>query len=452
MTEQTEDIAVDPAEEFGDALRPGTELCGGQYTIDSYLNSGGFGITYLARDSLGRKVVIKECFPGAMCCRKSDNVRLRSRSYQSDFDKIIELFEREARALSALEHPNIVGVHQIFKDNGTAYMALDFIEGRDLLQIMEEERDLLTPRTIKRLLIQLLDAVAYIHERGILHRDISPDNILLDPDNSPVLIDFGAARESASRASRILSKVHTVKDGYSPQEYYLAGSYQGRSSDLYALAATFYHLINGRPPPNSHLRLAATAENRLDPYVPLGNGTKGYDAYFLTALNQCLSVFPKDRLDSAEEWREMVDTERREAMLRAQAQKDKDMEHKISMLVTQSLQAIEEDDRTAPSAAEAAAREAVAARAPGEPLTVPVGSRMSDFPSRIRPRRDPVSFEDLYPEAEARPAASRGPAAAPPAAAPAPRLLPRLLSGAARFLWRRPRTRPGNYREAQRQR
>ena len=448
MTDRAEDIAVDMVDEFGDALRPGTELCLGQYTIDQYLNSGGFGITYLARDSLGRKVVIKECFPGAMCCRTRDKVRLRSRSYQSDFDKIIELFEREARALSALEHPNIVGVHQIFKDNGTAYMALDFIEGRDLLQIMEEEPELLTPRMIKRLLIQLLDAVSYIHERGILHRDIAPDNILLDPDNNPVLIDFGAARESASRASRVLSKVHTVKDGYSPQEYYLAGSYQGRSSDLYALAATFYHLMTGRPPPNSHLRLAATAENRLDPYVPLGNGTKGYDAYFLTAINQCLSVFPKDRLDSADEWREMVDTERREAMLRAQAQKDKEMERKISALVTQSIQALEQDAE-APDAAREAERAAAEARAPGEPLTVPVGARLSDFPSRMRPRRDPASFDDLYPEAAPKPARHPAPVPQQPSEGPPPALLARLLSGAAQLVWRR-RVRDSSYREAQR--
>ena len=95
------------------------------------------------------------------------------------------------------------------------------------------------------MLLKLLDAVKYLHARDILHRDISPDNILIDPRGEPILIDFGAAREEATRTSRVLSSIHTVKDGYIPQEFYIAGSAQGPSSDLYALAATFYHIITG---------------------------------------------------------------------------------------------------------------------------------------------------------------------------------------------------------------
>ena len=130
---------------YGDELPPGAELCAGQYVIERYLNSGGFGVTYLARDSLGRSVVIKECFPSAMCHRSGQTVRLRSASSEDEFGAILELFEKEARALAALQHPYIVGVHQFFRDNGTAYMAMDFVDGKTLLDIIENEPDRLAP-------------------------------------------------------------------------------------------------------------------------------------------------------------------------------------------------------------------------------------------------------------------------------------------------------------------
>ncbi|MCC1493805.1 serine/threonine-protein kinase [Cognatishimia sp. F0-27] len=290
----------------GDELPAGTVLCQGQYTIVRYLNFGGFGVTYLAHDSLGRKVVIKECFPGAMCCRASGTVRLRSTSQGMDFDRVVELFEREARALAQLEHPNIVGVHQIFKDNGTAYMAMDFVEGPDLFDVLESQPELLEPKEIRRILHHLLEALSYVHRNDMLHRDISPDNILLAPGGMPVLIDFGAAREDAARTTRMLSRVHTVKDGYSPQEFYLMGSTQQKSSDLYALAATVHHLIVGRAPPNSNIRLAAVAQDERDPYQPLRGRVSGYDDAFLGAIDTCLALFAKDRLSTAEEWLDVI--------------------------------------------------------------------------------------------------------------------------------------------------
>lgn len=286
----------------GDELAPGTELCGGQYTIEKYLNCGGFGITYLARDSLGRKLVIKECFPNAICCRTEATVRLRSHNYETDFSQAVDLFKKEARALAALDHPNIVGVHQIFEANGTAYMALDFVEGLDLLDLSHKHPELRSPAAVSELATILLEALAYVHRSGILHRDISPDNILLDTSGTPVLIDFGAARQGATMASRILSRVYTVKDGYSPQEFYFAGSAQSAASDLYALAATFVHLIDGSPPPNSSLRLAAVAEDRADPYVPLSGRFAGYDPVLLASIDRCMSLFARDRLPTAEAW------------------------------------------------------------------------------------------------------------------------------------------------------
>ncbi|MEO1640648.1 MAG: protein kinase [Pseudomonadota bacterium] len=296
-------------ENFVDELKPGTKLMHGQYTIESFLNAGGFGITYLARDSLDRKVVIKECFPGAFCRRSRFVVQARSRAHQNELKSIVRLFVQEARSLAKLDHPNIVGVHQVFEDNDTAYMALDFVEGRDLLDIIEDPNHTLPAATVKTILKEVLGAVGFIHDQGILHRDISPDNILINKNNHPVLIDFGAAREEATKQSRVLSALRVVKDGYSPQEFYIAGSEQSPSSDLYALAASFHHLIADDVPPNSQARLAAIASGESDPYQPLAGRFSDYDDKFLTALDKALAVLPKDRVQSAKEWIEMMDGE-----------------------------------------------------------------------------------------------------------------------------------------------
>ncbi|MEO1152598.1 MAG: protein kinase, partial [Pseudomonadota bacterium] len=204
------------------------------------------------------------------------------------------------------------------------------------LDVIEHEPHRLGPNEIKEMLLKMLSAVAYIHDRGILHRDISPDNILLDEFNNPVLIDFGAAREEAVRVSRVLSAQHTVKDGYSPQEFYIQGSKQTLSSDLYALAATFYHLISGSPPPVSQLRLSAVAEDAPDPYQPLLGYNRDYDRFFLGAIDKCLSVFPKDRLQTAHDWLDEIDEPRRRKAALTKAKKDQQIEDAILALVEET--------------------------------------------------------------------------------------------------------------------
>ncbi|MEO0866475.1 MAG: serine/threonine-protein kinase, partial [Pseudomonadota bacterium] len=302
-------LREDPQDEqvFADELAAGSTLMHGQYTIESFLNAGGFGITYSARDSLDRRVVIKECFPGAFCRRSTALVTARSRAHQSELASIVRLFVQEARSLAKLDHPNIVGVHQVFEENNTAYMALDFVDGRDLLDVIESGRNPLTPDDVEAVLRKLLDAIRFVHDQGILHRDISPDNILLDQNNQPVLIDFGAAREQATKQSRVLSALRVVKDGYSPQEFYVAGSDQGPYSDLFALGASFYHLITGETPPNSQARLAAVATGSPDPYRPLAGRLPTYRKTFLEALDQSLAILPKDRIASASAWIDVLD-------------------------------------------------------------------------------------------------------------------------------------------------
>jgi hypothetical protein len=301
---------TEDADMFGqalDELPPGTPLLHGQYTIARFINSGGFGITYLAKDSLDRDVVIKECYVDAFCRRTRTIVSARSRAHQNEMKSIIRHFIQEARSLSKLRHPNIVGVHQVFEDNDTAYMAIDFVNGRDLADIIDDPATSLPPGQVVMMTRKLLSAVGYVHEHGLLHRDISPDNILLNADGEPVLIDFGAAREHVPESGRKHSALRVVKDGYSPQEFYIAGSEQGPWSDLYALAATLYHLIKGEAPVNGQERLAAIADQRPDPYAPLAGKVEGYPAGFLEAIDQAMNTKPSRRLQSAGEWLDMID-------------------------------------------------------------------------------------------------------------------------------------------------
>lgn len=302
------DSVVDEVDDLIDELQPGAKLLKGQYTITRYINSGGFGITYLAKDSLDRDVVIKECFPSSVCRRSKVMVAARSRAHTAELRSVVQLFVREARNLAKIVHPNIVAVHQVFEDNGTAYMAIDFIDGLDLQQIIDGEGERLTSDHIVQVTVKLLKAVGFIHENDMLHRDISPDNVLIDKKGEPILIDFGAAREKASQTNRAMSALRVVKDGYSPQEFYIAGSEQGPWSDLYALGATLYHLISDEAPVNGQARLAALAEDRPDPYLPLTGRFSGYPVGFLEAIDRAMCTLPKQRLQSATEWLAMFST------------------------------------------------------------------------------------------------------------------------------------------------
>ncbi|WP_282370153.1 serine/threonine-protein kinase [Defluviimonas aestuarii] len=291
---------------YTDELSPGTILLSGQYSITEYLNNGGFGITYLAKDSLDRNVVIKECFPSAMCRRTGNKVQTRSRAHTASFAGVVKLFQQEARNQAKLSHRNIAAVHQVFSDNNTAYMAVDYIDGSDMMEIIEDGMPI-APEVFESWLRKSLVAVQYIHDRGILHRDISPDNILIDTENEPVFIDFGSARDLAVRKTRVLSTLRVVKSGYSPHELYVAGCAQTPSSDLYSLAATFYHLISGEPPVDSQMRLSALALDQGDPYTPLTGRFGEYPEVVLKSIDAALNVFPDKRIQSATEWLELLD-------------------------------------------------------------------------------------------------------------------------------------------------
>jgi serine/threonine protein kinase len=287
---------------YADELQPGTVLFHGQYTITRFISSGGFGITYLAKDSLDRDVVIKECFASGFCHRSQTRVRPTSQGKKSDLDKIVRNFTTEALRLAKLKHPNVVGVHQVFEDNDTAYMVLDYICGKDLFDIVDENTSGLTPDRVVKITGKLVSTLAYVHDNGILHCDISPDNIFINDKGEPILIDFGAARTvSAGTAQKVTGPV-VVKDGYSPHELYLTGGNSGPWTDIYSLAASLYLVITGDMPISSQSRLSARAEARPDPLEPLAGRFPGYPKGFLESIDKAMSVLSTARFQSVGEW------------------------------------------------------------------------------------------------------------------------------------------------------
>ena len=299
--------SVEP-QAFTDELPAGTRLLNKQYTITGYLNSGGFGITYIAEDSLHRTVVIKECFPGFMCRRVGKDVHVRSIEHHGELASIVTAFINEARALAALDHEGIVKVHQVFEENNTAYMAMDYVKGLDLAEIIDRHPGAVSPARIVKLTRRILTVVDYVHQRGILHRDISPDNIIISKSGEPLLIDFGSAYEHIKKAGTETQQLKCVKDGYSPQEFYVPDGEQGPWSDLYSLAATLYDVLKGEPPAPAQQRLAAMAKGRPDPYGALVGSVEGYPGKYLKAIDLALQVMPEDRFQTAQDWLSRITT------------------------------------------------------------------------------------------------------------------------------------------------
>ncbi|MEJ6391854.1 protein kinase [Gymnodinialimonas sp. 2305UL16-5] len=291
-------------------LPAGAELSGGMYRVTNRIAAGGFGITYEARDNLDRKVAIKECFPAGLALRAGDfTVSAASASTSEPFETARNLFLREARTLAVLRHPNIVHVQTLFEENGTAYMAMDYIDGRDLQEVIDTDPGLLTPAYVMELTRALLGALDYLHrdapakgKERLLHRDIKPANIRIDPLDTPVIIDFGAARQETKKQSRAAGTFRVVSDGYSPNEFYVAGTEQGPASDLYSLAATLHHCITGAAPAPADERAQKVSNGEDDPYEPIAGRFPGHDPRLLALIDRALARPMKDRPADAAAW------------------------------------------------------------------------------------------------------------------------------------------------------
>ena len=281
-------------EGFATALTPGTEVHG--YRIRSVLGAGGFGITYLAEHvAIGNQVALKEFLPGGIAARSKDGntVRPASPAQQDDYSWGLARFREEARTLGRLKHPAIVPVLNFFEANGTAYCAMEYIGGETLDAVLRA-RGKLGADELKRSLPPQLAGIEAVHGAGFLHRDIKPANILLREDGSPILIDFGAARQALGAHSRSLTAI--LSEGYAPYEQYQRDGDQGPWTDIYALGATLYRCVTGERPTEATRRVEARIKAKPDPLRPAAEAAAGrYPPAVLGAIDRALGVMETER-------------------------------------------------------------------------------------------------------------------------------------------------------------
>ena len=238
-------------------LAPRTVL-GEKYLLGKVLGQGGFGITYLAWDLLlNRKLAIKEYFPREICGRSRDNRTLQplSQRSQQDYQYGLTKFVEEGRNLAKFrDYPGIVSLLDFFEAHGTAYIVMAYMDGMTFKQYLEEQGGKITFDQTLKILNPVMDALREVHRTGMLHRDISPDNIYLNRDRQVKILDFGATRYAMREQSQNLTVL--IKPGYAPLEQYSSGGKQGPWTDVYAVGATFYRAMSGRAPSEAPDRLA----------------------------------------------------------------------------------------------------------------------------------------------------------------------------------------------------
>lgn len=283
------------------ALPIGTRL--GEFEIRRVLGVGGFGIVYLAFDHLlEREVALKEYMPSTLVDRNETmHVSLISQANADTFALGLRSFVNEARLLARFDHPSLVKVHRFWEANGTAYMAMALYKGRTVRDVRNEMKVRPDEAWVRQILEPLLGAIERLHSEDVFHRDIAPDNILLEADGRPVLLDFGAARRVITDRSQALTAI--LKPSYAPIEQYAdtGGMKQGAWTDIYALGATMHFLLMGRPPP------PAPGRSIQDTMPPLASqDLAGCSKPFLELIDWMLSPMPAERPQSVAQVRDAL--------------------------------------------------------------------------------------------------------------------------------------------------
>ena len=279
------------------ALKPGTPLAN-RYLIGRVLGQGGFGITYVSLERQTRsRVAVKEFLPTNLVNRAQDGVSLilNSVNQQTTFIYSKQQFLEEAKTLTELSgNEHIVRILSFFEANGTAYFAMEFVEGVTLGEYMAQHGGPLPLDEANRILRPIMEALDWVHSKGIVHRDIAPDNIMVRSDGKAKLIDFGAARYSTGQVTESLDVV--LKHGFAPMEQYSRRGRQGPFTDVYAMAATYYYVLTGKVPPDAAER---SGEDKLVPPGALGVAIwKETEAVLMKAL----AVSSKDRYQTMAEF------------------------------------------------------------------------------------------------------------------------------------------------------
>jgi serine/threonine protein kinase len=274
-----------------------------EYEVEKPLGGGGFGITYLARDgNLNLPVAIKEYFPNDLALRGANHtvlVRGAQAEVQEQYHWGLERFLDEARALATFRHPNIVRVLRYFRDNGTAYIVMEYETGLALKRWVPQNAPL-SARSLLAIVRPLLDGLEQVHKSGFLHRDIKPDNIYVRADGSPVLLDFGSARRVQSH--RELTNI--VSPGFAPFEQYHSQGNQGPWTDIYSLGAVMYWMVTGKKP------MEAAARVKSDGMLPasMAAETSVYGETLLQAIEWAMQPDESRRPQNVAEFRAALRT------------------------------------------------------------------------------------------------------------------------------------------------
>ncbi|MGX2041216.1 protein kinase domain-containing protein [Methylocaldum sp. MU1018] len=284
------------------ALTPGYRLQ--WFSIERVLGQGNFGVTYLAHDSmLDRRIAIKEYFPAKLAVRDGAAlIRPAAEDCSDPYLAGLELFIAEARMLAKVEHPNIVRVLNVFVANNSAYMVMGYEEGESLHTVLERRRTL-EQGELLRFLIPVLDGLEKIHNTGFVHCDITPAHIVLRKDGSPVLLDFGSARQSLGEKTLALPSM--LSPGYAAlEQYYEKGDRLGPWTDIYALGATLYRGIAGVAPPDALERSQSVIVAAKEIFVrAVQVGGPRYSEGLLRAVDHALSLNSPNRPLSVAAWR-----------------------------------------------------------------------------------------------------------------------------------------------------
>ncbi len=234
-------------------LKRGTQLLGGTYKITRVLGQGGFGITYLAEQSMLKKsFAIKEFFIQNLCAR-DEQLRVYTLTQPGMVGRYRQKFIKEAQMIVQLDHPGIVKVSNIFEENGTVYYVMEFVEGKSLSEIIKKTGPMPEEKALHYVL-NVAEALEYIHQRNVNHLDVKPANIMVRKrDDMPILIDFGVAKQYDEQKDQTSTTPPGVSHGYSPFEQYKRGGVSKFSpqADIYSLGATFYKLLTGDTPPDA---------------------------------------------------------------------------------------------------------------------------------------------------------------------------------------------------------
>jgi len=270
------------AQQANHALPAGYQL--DEYHIDRQLSLGGFSIVYLATDGEGKSVAIKEYLPNSLALRGEGEIRPSiSSEHMNAFRYGMKCFFEEGRALARLSHPNVIRVRNFFRANDTVYMVMDYEQGRTLQEFTQKNRAAVTENFLRNVFTKLLNGLREVHSHKLLHLDLKPSNIYMRNDYTPVLIDFGAARQTLASDTPMLKPMYTP--GFASPEHYTQREFLGPWSDVYSIGASMYACLAGSAPQ------AADSRMEKDQLVPAMVRWEGqFSDHLLETIDWCLCL------------------------------------------------------------------------------------------------------------------------------------------------------------------